>query len=108
MHCIIYQEAHCGKVLKMMNAMQSVIKMVNLIRGRRTTQRHRRFVGFLKELDVEFSDLLFCTSLRWLSVSKIQKHSFGLRNEILSFFEEQLMDRTGNFQAQLQSTEFLC
>ena len=33
LHCIIRQEALGGKVLKMMNVMQSVIKMVDLIRG---------------------------------------------------------------------------
>ena len=32
LHCMIHQEALCGKVLKMMNVMQSVIKIVNLIR----------------------------------------------------------------------------
>ena len=47
-------------------------------------------------------------SIRWLNAGKILKHFFGLRKKILSFFQEQLMDSTGNFQAQLQSTEFLC
>ena len=38
------------------------------------------------------------------------RHFFWLRKVILSFFEEQLRDSAGNFhfQAQLQSTEFLC
>ena len=55
LHFIIHQEALCGKVLKMMSVMQSVIKMVNLIRGGHKAQRHRRFAGFLRELDAEFS-----------------------------------------------------
>ena len=33
LHCILHQEALRGKILKMMNVMQSVIKMVNLIRS---------------------------------------------------------------------------
>ena len=33
LHCIIHQEALCGKVPKIMNVMQSVIKTVNLIRS---------------------------------------------------------------------------
>ena len=36
------------------------------------------------------------------------EHFFGLRKEILSFFEDQLMDSTNTFQAQLRSIEFLC
>ena len=91
-----------------MNVMQSVIKMVNLIRGGHKAQRHQRFEGFLRELDVEFGDLPLYTSIRWLRTEKILKHFFGLRKEILSFFEEKLVDSTGNFQVQLQSTEFLC
>ena len=31
-----------------------------------------------------------------------------MRKEILAFLKEQLIDSTGNFQVQLQSTEFLC
>ena len=81
--------------------------MVNLIRGGHKAQRHRRFVGFLKELDAEFSDLPLYTSMRWLSAGKILKHFFGLRKKNFSCFEEQLMDSTGNFQAQLESTDFL-
>ena len=92
----------------MMNVMQSVIKTVNLIRDGHKAQRHQRFVGFLRELDAEFIDLPLHTNIRWLSAGKILKHFFGLRKEILSFYEEQLMDSTDNFQAQLQCTEFFC
>ena len=38
LHCVIHQEALCGKVLKMMIVMQSVIKMVNLIKGGNKSQ----------------------------------------------------------------------
>ena len=92
----------------MMNAMQSVVKMVNLIRGGNKSQRHQRFVSFLDELNAEFSDLPLYTSIRWLSASKVLTHFFGLRKEILSFFEEELMESTNTFQAQLRSIEFLC
>ena len=83
LHCVIHQEALCGKVLKMMNAMQSVVKMVNLIRGGNKSQRHRRFVSFLDELNAEFSDLPLYTSIRWLSAGKVLTYFFGLRQEIL-------------------------
>ena len=64
-------------------------------------------MGFLRKLDAEFIDLPLYTSIRWVSAGKILKHFFGLCKEILSFFEKQLMESTGNFLAQLQSTEFL-
>ena len=108
LHCVIHQEALCGKVLKMMNAMQSVVKMVNLIRGGNKSQRHQRFLSFLDELNAEFSDLPLYMSIRWLSTGKVLTHFFGLCKEILSFFEEELMEGTNTFQAQLQSIEFLC
>ena len=108
LHCVIQQEALCGKVLKMMNAMQSVVKMVNLIRGGNKSQRHRRFVSFLDELNAELGDLPLYTSIRWLSAGKVLTHFFGLRKEILSFFEEELMESTNTFQAQLRSIKFLC
>ena len=107
LHCVIHQEALCGKILKRMNVMQSVVKMVNLIRGGNKSQRHHLFVSFLKKHDAEFSDLPLYTSIRWLSGGKVLKHFFELRKKILSFFEDQLMDSTNTFQAQLQSIEFL-
>ena len=48
------------------------------------------------------------TSIRWLSAGKVLTHFFGLRKEILSVFEEELMESTNTFQAQLRSIEFLC
>ena len=51
---------------------------------------HQRFVGFLGELDAEFSDLPLYTSIRWLSAGKILKHFFGMCKEILSFFKNNL------------------
>ena len=64
--------------------------------------------SFFKEVDAQFSDLPLHTSIRWLNAGKVSKLYFGLRKEILSFFEEQLMHSTNNFQAQLRSIKFLC
>ena len=70
LHCIIHQEALCGKVLKMMSVMQSVIKMVDLRRSGHKAHRYRGFLRLLRELDAEFSDLPMYTSIRWLSAGK--------------------------------------
>ena len=37
-----------------------------------------------------------------------ETHFLGCSKNFLHFFEEKLMDSKSNFQAQLQSTEFLC
>ena len=44
LHCIIHQEALCGKVLQMSDVMQSVVRMVNLIRGGNKSQRHKIYI----------------------------------------------------------------
>ena len=60
---------------------------VKLKMGGYKAQRHRRFVGFLTELDAEFSNLPLYTSIRWFSAGKILKQFFGLRKEILLFLK---------------------
>ena len=91
----------------MMNVMQSVIKMVNRIRGRNKAKRHETFVSFLKEVGAEFSYLPLYTSIRRLSAGKVLEHFFGLCKEVFFIFST-TNDSTNTFQAQLRSIEFLC
>lgn len=67
-HCIIHhhQEELCGRFILINDAMKTVIKVINLIRGGNKTHRHRKFVAFLKELDTEIRDLSLHTEARWL------------------------------------------
>ncbi|XP_015743109.2 general transcription factor II-I repeat domain-containing protein 2A-like [Python bivittatus] len=61
-HCIIQQEALCGKVLKMDNVMSSVTQTVNFIRAKGLN--HQQFQSFMREIDSEFADIPYHTEVR--------------------------------------------
>ena len=107
LHCIIHQQALCGKMLQTSDVMKTVVQIVNLIRGGNKAHRHRRFITFLEELNAEFSDLPLYTNVRWLSVGKVLKHFFGLQKDIPSFLREELSE-TNVYQTQLSDKNFLC
>lgn len=64
-HCIIHQEALCGKTLNMKHVMDVVLKCVNKIRARALNRRVFRQI--LAELDEEYGELLLHCEVRWLS-----------------------------------------
>ena len=107
LHCIIHQQALCGKMLQTSDVMKTVVQIVNLIRGSNKAHRHRCFITFLQELNAEFSDLPLYTKVRWLSAGKVLKHFFGLPKNILSFLTEELSE-THVYQPQLSDKNFLC
>jgi hypothetical protein len=49
LHCIINQEALCGKIIKRNQTMNMVVNIVNLIRGGNKAQRHRAFITCFKK-----------------------------------------------------------
>ncbi|XP_072395279.1 protein FAM200C-like [Diabrotica undecimpunctata] len=57
-HCIIHQEALCGKIIKINDTMKTVVQKVNSLRGGNRAQRHRKFTSFLEELNTEYKDVL--------------------------------------------------
>ena len=79
-HCIIHQEALCGKRLDMNNVMIVVVKTVNFIRSR--ALNHRQFKSFLEAMESEYGELLYHTDVRWLSRGNVLKRYFALREEI--------------------------
>jgi hypothetical protein len=95
LHCIIHKEALCGKVLQM-----SGVSIVNLIIGSNKSQRHRKFIAFLEEMNAEFSDIPLHSNIRWLSAGKMLQHFFAL-------WKEQL-NNTQVYQARLRDKDFLC
>lgn len=88
MQCIIHQETLCGKVIKLSRAMQTITKIVNLIKGGNKFLSHRKFQTFLEEHDAAYTDVPLHCEVRWLSAGKCLDKFFAIRKEIFLFLEE--------------------
>ncbi|XDV39475.1 hypothetical protein PO909_008719 [Leuciscus waleckii] len=84
-HCIIHQEALCGKVLGMGHVMTVVNKTVNFIRSRGLN--HRQFRALLEEENSVHEDVPYYTEVRWLSRGKVLRRFYDTRIEIARFME---------------------
>ena len=79
-HCIIHQQALCGKVLKFGHVMSVVVSIVNYLRAR--ALKHRTFRAFLEEVDAKYEDLVYHTEVRWLSRGRVLQRFVALKEEI--------------------------
>lgn len=87
-HCIIHQEALCGKAVKLCTAMQTVAKIINAIKGGHKFLNHRKFQSFLEEHNAVYKDIPLYCEVRWLSAGKCFEKFFALRKEIFIFLQE--------------------
>lgn len=85
-HCIIHQEALCGKTLNLKHVMDVVVKCVNKIRGRALNRREFRV--FLNILQEEYGELLFHCDVRWLSRGKLLSRFWELKESAYLFLSE--------------------
>lgn len=104
-HCIIHQEALCGKIIRLSETMKTVVNIVNLIRGGNKAHRHRAFIAFLDNVDAEYGDISLYCEVRWLSAGNCLQQFFGLRNEILAFLTNENIGH--EYQEKLKDLEFL-
>ena len=89
-HCIIHLENLCSKVLDNIDIMKEVVLCINYIRNRGLN--HRQFKFFLEELDTDYPDISYFSSVRWLSRADTLKRFWSLRNEMKSFLESKNQD----------------
>ena len=92
LHCIIHQQALCGKCLKYEHVMSVVLKCVNYIRSR--SLQHRQFRAFLEEIESTYGDVLYFTEVRWLSRGNVLKRFFDLRAELKRFMEDGFVENS--------------
>ena len=85
-HCIIHQQALCGKVLNWKHVMSVVVSKVNFIKNH--ALNHRQIQTFLAGLDCEHGDVMYHNEDRWLSRGKVLRRFFRLRKGINEFLKE--------------------
>lgn len=67
--------------------METVVFIVNKIRGGHNALTHRRFKLFLDELNANYKDLKMFTAVRWLSKGQCLERFFDIRKEVLLFLK---------------------
>ncbi|XP_051784721.1 general transcription factor II-I repeat domain-containing protein 2-like [Erpetoichthys calabaricus] len=101
LHYIIHQESLCKSVLQLNHVVNPVVKLVNCIRAKGL--QHRQFITFLEETDADHQELLYHPRVRWLSLGKVFKQVWDLKEEI--FLE--LKGKSDDFP-ELSDKNWLC
>ena len=82
-HCIIHQESLCKSSVKLKHVIDPVVDAVNLIRARGLN--HRQFWSFLEAIEADFTDVLYHTNIRWLSMGKVLKRMWDVKEMVVMF-----------------------
>ncbi|KAJ8896783.1 hypothetical protein PR048_002128, partial [Dryococelus australis] len=86
LHCILHQEALCGKSVDISCVMNHAIIVVNFVRSHGL--KPRQFKSFLEEVESLLPDLPYHAEVRWLINGKIFPSFFSLRTEVEIFLNE--------------------
>ncbi|XP_068213843.1 general transcription factor II-I repeat domain-containing protein 2-like [Palaemon carinicauda] len=101
-HCIIHQESLCRSSFKLKHVMDPVVRAVNLIRARGLN--HRQFRSFLEDIESNFTDVLYHTNIRWLSMGKVLKRMWDVKEEVVLFFN--MKDISCDFSREMECDEW--
>ncbi|XP_055388132.1 general transcription factor II-I repeat domain-containing protein 2-like [Condylostylus longicornis] len=82
----------------MSHVMAVVVTTINSIKN--NALKHRQFQEYRRELEFEYSDLLFYAKIRWLSRGKCLERFWNLREEIRIFLKENGHDITEFYDEQ--------
>ena len=102
-HCVIHCEALTARTLpvELMNSLNSVIKIVNFIKG--GALNTRLFARLCHDIGADHEALLFHTNVRWLSKGNMLERFYELKDEVKLFLEDQ---KKSDLLAILHSEEF--
>ena len=84
--------------------MDPVVRAVNLIRARGL--KHRQFRSFLEDIEADFTDVLYHTNIRWLSMGKVLKRMWDVKAEVVMFFN--MKEISCDFSKEMESDEWVC
>ncbi|XP_025116165.1 general transcription factor II-I repeat domain-containing protein 2-like [Pomacea canaliculata] len=84
-HCILHQESLCKSALDIKHVIEPVISVVNIIKLK--ALNHRQFKSLLEDMETEYEDVLYHNNVRWLSLGKVLKRVWALREEIFVFLD---------------------
>lgn len=85
-HCIIHQQALCGKFLKCNEVMQLVVKIVNKVRAH--SLQRRLFKALTDEMNCQYGDLVLHCDVRWLSRGSVLKRFHEVLPALIEFFKD--------------------
>ncbi|XP_068209241.1 general transcription factor II-I repeat domain-containing protein 2-like [Palaemon carinicauda] len=102
-HCIIHQESLRRSSFKLKHVMDPVVRAVNLIRARGLN--HRQFRSLLEDIEADFTDVLYHNNFRWLSMGKVLKRMWDVKEEVVLFFN--MKDISCDFSREMECDEWL-
>ncbi|XP_072389254.1 protein FAM200A-like [Diabrotica undecimpunctata] len=105
-HCIIHQEALCGKSSRQTDVIKVAVKIRNIIRGGNRTLTHGTR-DFLAEVDAAYGDLLLHTEIRWLRTENCLQRFFALPKKIVIFLRNEVKSNTTELENQMEEANFL-
>ena len=104
LHCIIQQESLCKSVLHVKHIVGPLVRAVNYIRSKGLY--HRQFLSVLAAIESDHTHIIFCNSVRWLSLGKMLRRMWDLPKEILIFLK--IKEASVDFQELMAKSEFKC
>ena len=103
-HCIIHQESLCKSSLQLKHAMDPVVHAVNLLRAREL--KHRQFRSLLEDMEADFTDVLYHTNVRWLSMGRVLNRVWDLKTELIMFLN--MNEIVCDFSREMERDEWVC
>ena len=98
-HCIIHQEALCVKSFALNDTLKDANRIILYIRA--NALHHRQFREILQLSETSAEDVLYQTTVRWLSQGETSRRVLHLRKEITDYYSTKTKD------CPLQNSSFL-